>query len=81
MDRRLSGPKRDWLTAEQAGEYMGVHEDTFLKLVADGKMPPGVQVSQGRKVWPWLDLVCYMHLASRMQGNLPTERPAKSAGS
>ncbi len=67
MQRLLDGPERDWLSAEQVCEYLGIGETRFRELVEGGLFPPPV-VLGGRdrlQKWHWLDAVAFMHLRGR----------------
>lgn len=70
MQRTVSGPPTDLLTAEEVAEYLRVSEDTFERLVELKLFPPGIQVSAKKKVWPWMDCVAYAHLLGRMEWDL-----------
>lgn len=78
MDRRVSGPKRDLLTAEEVCEYLRVSDDTLNGLIEAGKFPPAFMVSKGRKLWDWMDTIAYKHMSQRIPGFLGETKPAKT---
>jgi len=67
LERRISGPDRDWLTLDQCAEWIGVSPDTLEREIDSGRFPPGVEVSKKNKRWGWLDCVAYMHLLGRLK--------------
>ena len=48
-DNKLIAPR--CLSAEQAATYLGVSANTFLRMVAEGKAPEPIPISERRKVW------------------------------
>jgi predicted DNA-binding transcriptional regulator AlpA len=48
-DNELIQPR--CLSVEQASLYIGVSANTFLRMVASGKAPKPIAISNRRKVW------------------------------
>jgi predicted DNA-binding transcriptional regulator AlpA len=54
LQDHLAYPPRA-LRAERAAAYVGMSKTTFLRLVHDGDMPPGIKIA-GMIMWDRLDL-------------------------
>lgn len=79
MDRQVSGPDRNLLTHEQVSEYMGISTDTLDTLIESKRFPQPFNVSKGRKMFEWMDVVAYLHLTKRIPGFIGEEKAAKGA--
>lgn len=56
--RIVDGPRKEWLTTDEAAAWLGVKEKVFLALV---ELYPWIRPSKlGKRTirWYWLDLVC-----------------------
>ncbi len=80
MQRLIDGPERDWLSAEQVCEYLGIGETRFRELLDAGLFPPPVVLGERDRLqkWHWLDATAFMHLRSRGLAVLNT-RPVESS--
>ncbi len=74
MRRIIDGPERDWLSAEQVCEYLGIGQTRFHELVEAGLFPPPVVLGGKDRLqkWHWLDAAAFMHLRAR---GLPALNP------
>jgi predicted DNA-binding transcriptional regulator AlpA len=83
LQRNITGPDKDWLTLGEAATYMGLSEGTLKLMVTAGKFPKGAKISSRIQMWNWMDVVAFMHLASRtpddeeMEEEVETSRKAK----
>jgi len=78
MRRVIDGPERDWLSAEQVCDYLGIGATRFRELVEAGLFPPPVVLGGKDRLqkWNWLDATAFMHLRSR--GLLVLNPPAEN---
>lgn len=63
--RMINGPSREWSTAEQAADWLGVSRKTLEVMVNDGLLPEGTVMGERVKRWYWLDLVIGSELRRR----------------
>lgn len=73
MQRSINGPDKDWLSLDEAAAYMGIGASTLKSLVRSGKFPQGAGVTGNRRMWGWMDVVAYMHMASRSPAPMPDD--------
>jgi len=69
VQRSITGPDKDWLTLDEAAAYMGLSGSTLKRLIDSGKFPKGARVTGKILLWGWMDVVAFMHLASRSPGD------------
>jgi excisionase family DNA binding protein len=85
VQRLIDGPERDWLSAEQVCEYLGVGETRFRELLDAGLFPAPVTMGERDRLprWHWLDVTSYMHLRSRFLPALSGRAvgPSEASGS
>jgi predicted DNA-binding transcriptional regulator AlpA len=63
---QLVGPDSPLLTRAEVCAWLGVSPRSLARLVAEGRFPPGLQLSPGGpRRWLALDCAAYLHLRSR----------------
>lgn len=67
MQRSINGPERDWLSLDEIAAYTGIGSPTLQQMINSGNFPQGTKHSARIVKWSWLDVVAYMHLASKME--------------
>lgn len=55
LRRAIAGSQAELLSAPQAAAMLGLSTATLYRLVASGKLPPGIRVGGGRR-WKRTDL-------------------------
>jgi hypothetical protein len=76
VERPIEGPEpyRARLTSKEAGDWIGVSEDLFEKLMAL-HLPTVQPIRLGtKKRWAWLDVACLGYILERAGGTAPEEQ-------
>jgi excisionase family DNA binding protein len=81
--KETTGPDKDYLLLNEVAEYLRVSPSHVRKLIAAGRFPEGVQPGgRGPRIWPWLDVVAFLHLETRLESTpreAPIDTPAESS--
>ena len=76
MQRTIHGPEQEHLTADECAAWLGVGMTLFDGLVKAGDFPPPLRMGTRKaKRWPWMDVVAYDWLRSRMATPDARRRP------
>lgn len=70
----LPGPDGPTLTREQVAAMLHVSTQTLDRMVAAGRFPAGIKPStKAAPIWTGADLAAWLHLAGRMNSEVPGE--------
>lgn len=76
--RTIDGPTGEWLTTVKAARWLGVHEDTLVRLADDYEWIRPRKI-RGALRWHWMDLVCLSRIIHCMPDKITDEAPKRTA--
>jgi hypothetical protein len=73
VERSINGPDRDYLTEQEAADWLRLDAEDFHEFVRMGLLPKGIAYGKTSKKhrWHWMDVIAAGHLLARGFIKLP----------